>query len=112
MAESTGGQLSSRLLSMRSASALLELPKVRDAAHLQQQLTLDCRAHRSEICQGGFIDVGAKIMNTAFASKPVLAAHRRLACSPRAPLCQRCSSAISRWFQSPRRCPSRQRQHE
>ena len=28
VAESTGGQLSSRLLSMRSASALLELPKV------------------------------------------------------------------------------------
>ena len=33
VAESTGGQLSSRLLSMRSASALLELPKV-DSQHL------------------------------------------------------------------------------
>lgn len=31
VAESTGGQISSRLLSMRSASALLELPRVRHA---------------------------------------------------------------------------------
>ena len=33
VAESTGGQISSRLLSMRSANALLELPQVSTGLH-------------------------------------------------------------------------------
>lgn len=40
VAESTGGQLSSRLLSMRSANALLELPRVRAHAFTWHLLLL------------------------------------------------------------------------
>lgn len=43
VAESTGGQISSRLLSMRSANALLELPQVR--AHCIHFITRHLLSH-------------------------------------------------------------------